>query len=83
MWISAGDFMKLMDRLNRNEEEIRRVRADLEEVKKRPVVVSQETTAPAAGTSTGEENASKLLDELINGVPDETTGKVIWTDGRK
>lgn len=24
----------------------------------------------------------KIYDELMNGVPDKTTGKVVWTDGR-
>lgn len=80
MWISAKAFMELIDRINHNEQRVRELEHKIEAINSCPIVLEKKSDTGA--NTENEYNASELINELMNGVPNAETGKVVWTDGR-
>ena len=78
MWVSEKTFMQLIERVTKAEMKAEAALQALNVMRNGSVSVS-------ADEKSGEKdvNANKLLDELLNGVPDEKLGRVKYTDGRE
>lgn len=75
MFVNAKVFMELVQAIEELRFENRRLREDIEVLKKRPIIVERKS-------SEEDIDAETLLDELLNGKANEN-GRVIYTDGRR
>ena len=75
MWVNAKVFMELVQAVEELRFENKRLREDVETLKKRPIIVERKN-------SEDDIDAETLLDELLNGKADKS-GRIIYTDGRK
>lgn len=75
MFVNAKVFMELVQAIEELRFENRRLREDIETLKKRPIIVERKNPEEDI-------DAETLLDELLNGKANEN-GRVIYTDGRK
>ncbi len=83
MFISAKTFMELMERIIRAEKKAEAAEAKAAELEKK---VERLDGRPVLNVKSEENeekmDASRVVQELLYGIPDEKTGKVIYTDGR-
>lgn len=81
MIVSSKTFMELVERITRMEMEhalhVKRLEERIEVLERRPIV------APSEGSKASALSAERLYEEMMYGVKDETTGRVVYTDGRE
>ena len=79
MWISAKTIMELLERIIRAEGKAAELELRVKKLEERPIV--SEAVQKNKGVDE-DVNASKVVEELLNGIPDEKIGRVRYTDGR-
>ena len=78
MWISVKTMMELLERIIKAENTAAELEKRVALLEKRPIVSGD------VGKSKDDEdvNASRVVQELLHGVIDDKTGRVMYTDGR-
>ena len=79
MWISVKTMMELLERIIRAEGKAAELELRVKKLEERPIV--SEAVQKNKGVDE-DVNASRVVQELLHGVIDDKTGRVMYTDGR-
>ena len=81
MFVSSKTFMELVEKMTRMEceykLEIKRLQERVETLEKRPIMVTEDQQPNAKKNP----DMHTIYDELVNGIVDESIGRVRLTDG--
>ena len=77
MWVDSKTFMELVERMTIMELRIKKQDERIKTLENRPIMVDSKVEPNGRKTY----DMNEIYDELVNGVPDSSLGRVRLTDG--